>query len=200
MDMDKIKQIWSDMSDRLDRQEKLSNDIILSMAQQNSKNRLRKIIRFEIASSAWCLVVIAYIGMNINRLNSTISLTAGILSVMLLGAVIVLGVRFICKTNDAIKTDRSFRETLLQFNRWKKIYHTTKLIESTLGIAILISLAPVAFRLNRSVDITDISGIDLTAYIIVGIAGTIILSAVLFKYFYSKQIREIDELLLDVRE
>jgi drug/metabolite transporter (DMT)-like permease len=170
------------------------------MAQQNTKNRLTKIIKFEIASSAWCLVVIAYIGMNINRLTSTISLTAAILSVILLGAVILLSVRFIRKTNDAIKIDRSFKETLLRFNLWKKSYHTTKLIESTLGLTILISLAPVAFRLNRNIDITDIPGMDLTAYILVGIVGTTILSALLFKYFYSKQINKINELLLDVRE
>jgi len=47
MEIEEIKALWSEMSDQLEQQKKLTNEIIMSMTQERYSNKFRTISKYE---------------------------------------------------------------------------------------------------------------------------------------------------------
>ncbi|AWV97410.1 hypothetical protein [Arcticibacterium luteifluviistationis] len=69
MDLDEMKSTWQELSAELENQKKLTNDIILKMAHEKSKNSLGKMVKFEtIGGLGMCVVLlVGLIGSMLNR-------------------------------------------------------------------------------------------------------------------------------------
>lgn len=194
-----MKKTWSEMSTRIEKQEKLINEIILKMAQEKSKNRLSRLIKFEVLGICWALAANLFIVLHFNSFKDSLSIAGAILSVIILVVGIIVGVDFIKKAR-RIKISKNYKQPLIDFISWKKSYHFNKVLGYGLGSVILITIAPVVFRINRNLEITEVPIADLLTYAIFGGIASFGLSFLLFKFFYEKQIKEIDRILTDIKE
>lgn len=197
MDLDNMKNVWSEMSERIEKQNKITNEIILKMAHHDSKNRLSKILRIEIFSALWLLICSVFIILNFNKLDTAITLSGGVVSIIICCLSLFIWLDFLKKANRINIANNSYKQTMIDFNICKKSYQINKKLDYFLGSGLLIAICPVVFKLTRNVEISDIPLSDLLLYII---GGSIASSGLIYMVlrFYSNQINEINKLLEDL--
>ena len=112
MDLDEMKLAWSDMSDQLEQQKKLTDDIIFKMTQEKSSSRLGRIITAESIGIIVSFVGLVYIALNFYKFDNWLEITGGIgtLALMILG--IVFGLRIISKAKRIDLTKHDLNTTL----------------------------------------------------------------------------------------
>ena len=199
MNLDNMKKTWSEMSAKIEKQEKLTHEIVLKMAQEKSRNRLSRLVKFEILGICWELAVILFIALHFDSFKAPITLIGGVLSIMTLTISIIMEIDFIKKAK-RINVANDYKQTLIDFTSWKKSYHLNKIAGYGLGAAVLVTIAPIVFRVNRNLEITEIPIADLMSYATFGSIGFLGLSFLLFRFFYEKHIKEIDRILMEIKE
>ncbi|MBT1707395.1 hypothetical protein KK062_04135 [Fulvivirgaceae bacterium PWU5] len=198
MDIDETKELWRQISDRVEKQEKLTNEVILRMAQTRSKNRLSKVFMLEIGGNTWLFAFICYILFKLETLDTTPLLFSGILSMIISLIAIVMSANFIIKASTIDIVRKSYKQTILDFAACQKAYHINKKFYLPLGFALLASVCPVVFKLTNNTDVfTAVPLATILLYIGAGGFFYTILTLVHVKY-YNKQINQIDELLREV--
>lgn len=198
MDLDKMKEIWSEMSDQLEKQKKLTNQIILKMTQERSKNRLNKLINFEIIGSIISMSLIILIVVNFDKLDNWLMLTAGIVSIIIFVVSTLMSLNFIKKAKKIDVVKNSYKQTLKDFATCYKTYQIHMKLSTILGIAMVFVFLPVMAKILSNKDVLS----DLEEFWESLIACSIILPVVwyIIYKFYSRNMEEVNRLLKDLEE
>jgi hypothetical protein len=198
MDLDKMKEIWSEMSDQLEKQKKLTNQIILKMTQERSNNRLNKLINFEIIGSIISVGLIVLVIANFDKLGNGLMLTAGIVSIIIFVMSTLTSLNFIKKAKKIDVVKNSYKQTLIDFATCYKTYQIHMKLSTILGIVMVFVFLPVVAKILSNKDILS----DLEEFWESLIACSIILPVVwyIIYKFYSRNMEEVNRLLKDLEE
>ena len=92
MDIEEIKAVWSEMSDQLEKQKKLTNEIILNMTQERYSNKFQKVTIIESFGAFICFIAALYLLLNFGKLDTWYLIMCGIITLgfMLILPVLVL--------------------------------------------------------------------------------------------------------------
>ncbi len=198
MDLDEMKLAWSKMSDQLDKQKKLTSDIILRMTQEKSTSRLRRIILMESFGVIMTTIVLLIVVANFNRLENWAEVTGGIGTLLILTFAIIFGIRLIRQAQGINLFKHSFKETLNRFNAFTKLLGFYKRISIIINAASPIFMFPLAFGMFTDIDLLE----DPTAglYGLIGAAVFVPLVLYLIIRFYKSNISAVRSSFNDYKD
>lgn len=120
MEIEEMKTLWSEMSDQLEQQKKLTNEIIMNMTQERYTNKFRTISTYETFGALLCLIVFLFILLNLKKLDTWYLMTCGIITLAFISVLPVLTLMLLGKIKNFNIIDKSYKEALIGFQRAKK--------------------------------------------------------------------------------
>ena len=153
MELDELQAVWSEMSNQLDKQKKLTNEIILKMTQQQYRNRMNKIKYPEILGGLVCLVTAVLIIYNFQDLNTWPLRICGAISLMIMIILPIFLFRAIKHMDRINVQENNYKQTLVDFAKGKRQFLLVQKISVYLGFVLLIVVLPVFSKLMNGKDI-----------------------------------------------
>jgi len=120
MDLEEIKAIWSDMSDQLEQQKKLTNEIIIKMTQERYSNKFQKITIFESMGAVVCFIAAFYIIINFDKLDSWYLVVCGVITLVFMLVLPILVLRSLHQIRNLNITESSYRDTVVNYERIRR--------------------------------------------------------------------------------
>ncbi len=153
MDLDEIKATWTQMSEQLEQQKKLTDKIILEMTQQKYRNKFRKINTFETIGAVFSYAISIYILININELDTWYLLTSGIITLGCLLVLPVLVLRSLKKLQGVDLMHSTYKETFIKFSKAKDHVLFLQRLAIFCGFLILFTSMPVFSKIQNGKDL-----------------------------------------------
>lgn len=157
MDFDSMKETWLKMSEDLEKQKKLTSEIILKMAHEKSSSRLNRIIRLELFGCAVAVGMLVYIFINFARLDNWLTITGGFGTTAILIAALLMSANIIKKARkiDVLKT--TYSDIISDFQDLTKTLGLYKRISIALNVVMPFLLLPLFAKLIADKDLlTDL--------------------------------------------
>lgn len=120
MDLDEIKAIWSEMSDQLEQQKKLTNEIILKMTQERYSNKFQKITIFESMGAIVCFIAAFFISINFDKLDTWYLVVCGVITLVFMLVLPMLVLRSLYQIKNLNITEATFRDTIVNYERIRR--------------------------------------------------------------------------------
>jgi len=153
MELEEMKNMWSDMSAEREKQKLLTDQIILNMTKSNYQSKLKKISIPEIIGSAVSIAIVLYVLIDLRKLNTGYLMACGIITVIILVLLSFLSIRSIHRLHSVNISGINFRESLLQFARRKKEFVSVQKFGFILGALLLVVSLPVMGKLIGGKDL-----------------------------------------------
>ncbi len=198
MELEEMKSIWSDLSDQLEKQKKLTNKTILKMTQEQYNNSIAKIIFPEKIGAIICFLAAGYIILNINKLDTPLSLGFGIATALILIILPLFSLRTMKTMSESINiAENSYKQTLIDFAKIKIKFNRFKKFSYFLGITLLIFILPPFAKIAKGIDVFS----DIKYWYKVPF-GVVLFSVMVYfiMRYYSKNIGAVDTLLKDLND
>ncbi len=152
MEIEELQATWTQMSEELEKQKKLTKEIILKMTQEQYSNTFRKVSFYESLGALICFVAAIYILINITKLDGWLEISCGIftLAFLILMPVLVLrSLKNIQRLNIKAKT---IKETLMEYTIKKKQLLILQQIGIYACFILLFTMMPVASKIIGNKD------------------------------------------------
>jgi len=153
MDLEEIKAIWSDMSDQLEQQKKLTNEIIIKMTQERYSNKFQKITIFESMGAVVCFIAAFYIIINFDKLDTWYLVVCGVITLVFMLVLPILVLRSLHQIRNLNITESSYRDTVVNYERIRR----NLLMQQQFGIygsfVIFFTTLAIFFRISSGEDI-----------------------------------------------
>ncbi|MFH6603857.1 hypothetical protein ACEZ3G_10250 [Maribacter algicola] len=121
MEIEQLQAAWSQMSNELEQQKKLTDKIIMEMTQQRYSNKFRTISFYETIGAAICFLNAIYILVNFFKLDTWYLITCGIFTLAFLIVMPILVLRSLKKVRNLNILNRTYKETLVSYTKEKKV-------------------------------------------------------------------------------
>lgn len=120
MDLDEIQAVWSEMSDQLEQQKKLTNEIIMNMTQERYTNKFRTISTYETIGALICFIIIVLILINIRKLDTWYLMACGIITLAFISILPIMTLRLLGRIKNYNILGKDIKETLIGYRKAKK--------------------------------------------------------------------------------
>jgi amino acid transporter len=120
MEIEEMQALWSEMSDQLEHQKKLTDKIIMDMTQERYSNKFRKITTIETIGALVCFIMGIYILVNFYKLDTWYLMACGAITLIFLFALPILVLRALRNIRNVNIRDKNYKETLLDYSKAKK--------------------------------------------------------------------------------
>lgn len=196
MDLDEMKTVWSEMSDQLEKQKKLTNEIILKMTEQQYKAKANRIIIPELIGALICFVFAGILLFNFHKLDHWLTITSGVLAVLMLIGLPLMSIRMMKNWNSKINiSENTYQKTIRDFANVKRKFQFVKRFSYLLGISLIFIILPPLAKIWKDKDVFE----DITIWYKVPFGILFVAVFVFFTMrFYSSNIKEIDDMLNDI--
>jgi hypothetical protein len=162
MDFEEIKAVWSEMSDQLEQQKKLTNEIIIKMTQERYSNKFQKIIAYESIGAVICFAAALFLILNFSKLDTWYLASCGIVTLMFLLVIPILVLRSLSRIKKLDITENSYKDTIVKYERMKKnlllqqqfgVYGSVLIFFTSLAIFSKISSGKDIFLIQQDVSV-----------------------------------------------
>ena len=181
MEIEEMKVLWSDLSDQLNQQKKLTNDIIMSMTQEKYINKFRTISKYETIGACICFAIVIYVLANFGALDTWFLKTCGIFTAGFLCIQPILTLRTLSNIKRLNILDKTYSETLVSYTKAK----TNLLKAQQFGIfgsfVFMFTSSPVLVKILTNKDFYSVEH-NVWAYLLMGI--TVVLAIVVCRWGY----------------
>jgi len=120
MEIEEMKALWSEMSDQLEQQKKLTNEIIMSMTQERYSRKFQTIFKYESIGSIFCFMLVLALLLNFYKLDTWYLILCGVFTGGFMAVFPVLVLRSLNRLRKLNITDYNYKSTLLSFVKEKK--------------------------------------------------------------------------------
>ncbi|MEP2934857.1 MAG: hypothetical protein ABJM06_04010 [Gilvibacter sp.] len=153
MELNEIKSLWNEMSEKIEAQEVLTNSLIMEMTQQRYKNTFSSLKFYETIGGIICLIAGFALLFNLDRLDTWYLLTSGIICVVYLIGLPLITLNSIWRMSKLNILNKNLKQTLTDFYKRKR----QMLLIQQLGIAfnfllVIVSL-PVIVKISNGKDL-----------------------------------------------
>lgn len=153
MELEQMKAIWSDMSTRLDRQQEVTDQLILKMAHEKSSSRLGRIIIAESLGIVFTAILLILLVSRFDQLNNWLTITGGIVTILIFLLSIAMGGRIIQQATKINLVTQTYQQNLANFTALKKTLGFYKRLSIIINIIMPFFLLPVVFQLLLDKDL-----------------------------------------------
>ena len=157
MEIEELQATWTQMSEELEKQKKLTNEIIMNMTQERYTSKFRKISFYESLGAIICFIAAFYILANFTKLIGWIELSCGIFTLGFLILMPILVLRSLKDVQRLNIRDNSIRETLLEYTAMKKRLLILQQIGIYASFVLAFTMMPVASRILSNKDFFAVS-------------------------------------------
>lgn len=120
MEMEEIQALWSEMSDGLEQQKKLTNEIIMNMTQERYRNKFRTISTYETIGTVICFAMAMYIMVNFGKLDTWYLMACGIFTLAFLIVLPILVLKSLRRIRNLNIIEKNYKETLVSYSKARK--------------------------------------------------------------------------------
>ncbi|MFS4468293.1 hypothetical protein [Maribacter sp. 2210JD10-5] len=152
MELEELQKAWSQMSQELENQKKLTNNIIMKMTQEKYRNKFKTVSIFETVGAVFCFVTAIYIIINFSKLDTWYLMACGIFSLVFLLVLPVVVLRSIFKLKNMDIVNRPHKEALDEYLKEKNNLMLWQRITMGLSLIQLFSIAIVFAKLFSGKD------------------------------------------------
>ena len=153
MNFEDLQKTWQEMSLELEKQKKLTHEIVMQMTQQRYKNQLQKIANYEGIGAILCFIIALFVLANINKLDTWYLLACGIFAIafLLLYPFLSLGTIRAMRRINVI--EGNYTETLKTFTKARNNFLIVQRIGIAFGFVLGFTMLPVGAKILRDKDI-----------------------------------------------
>lgn len=163
-----MKNIWGELSQKIEKQERLTDKLILDMTQERYSNRFDKILTYESIGAFICFIAALYILFNFGKLDTWYFKVSGIFTLTFLISLPLLVLRSLIKIKslDISKTD--LKETIVGFERAKSELLMLQRFGIYLSFVLALLVLPLSLKLFKNKDFFT-SSHDASLWIVIGL-------------------------------
>ena len=159
MNVEDLQAIWTEMSEELDKQKKLTHEIIMQMTQQRYKSQLQKISNYEGLGAVLCFIIGIGLLANLNKLDTWYELICGIFTVLFLLVYPFLSLGSIRAMKRINIDEGKYTDILKKFTKARNRFLLIQRIGIALGFLLVITILPVASRILKGRDLFQETGV-----------------------------------------
>jgi len=196
MELDEMKTMWTEMSEKIDKQKHLTDKLIINMTQLQYKNKLQKISIPELIGTVICFAFAAMIIVNFDKYDSVYLKTCGIISTMILIVLPVLSLRAIFALSNLNIVTGNPREVLTSYAKGKHRLLFVQKLSFILTLVLLITTLPVMLMIMGG-KTTHVKPEVWLWFIPIGLTITILFARWVYGY-YLKTVNKIEDLLKEL--
>lgn len=168
MELEQMKQLWEEMSQKVEKQQSLTDKLIIDMTQQRYSNRFNKIITYESMGALICFLAALFIVAKFNKLDTWYLQSSGVFIVLFLLTLPVLVLRALFKIKRLDISTADFKQTLVGFERAKHELLMLQRFGIYLSFILALLIIPVSLKLFKDKDFFATSH-DLSIWLAMGV-------------------------------
>ena len=159
MNVEDLQAIWTEMSEELEKQKKLTHEIIMQMTKQRYKSQLQKITNYEGLGAVLCFIIGIGLLANLNKLDTWFEMICGVFTVVFLLVYPFLSLGSIRAMKRININEGKYTETLKAFTKARNNFLLVQRIGIGLGFVLIITILPVATRILKGKDLFQSAGV-----------------------------------------
>lgn len=119
MELEEMKSLWQEMSQKIDKQQLVTDQLIMEMTQQKYSNRFSRLLFFESLGTLVCIAAAVLILINLRQLDTWYLMTCGIFVVGVLLILPFFTLQSLTRIKNIKLSSYSYKETLVKFEKSK---------------------------------------------------------------------------------
>ncbi|MDF4222304.1 hypothetical protein PXC01_11945 [Maribacter sp. M208] len=198
MELEELQSAWTQMSNEINHQKKLTNQIILDMTKQKYQNKFTTITKYETLGAIICFTIALVILINFQELDTWYLQVCGILTLSFLIVLPAMVISTLKRIKNIDILNGSYKENLKLYVKTKNRLLRLQQIGIAVGLIGLVFIVPVTSKIisNKNVFLTSLK---TEQYIIFTITMVIMVFFCKWAYNgYLKVTRSAQELLQDL--
>jgi len=152
MELEEMKTLWSEMSQEIEKQQRLTDKLIIDMTQERYTSKFSKIQMYESIGALVCFSIAFFIIANLGKLDTWYLMTFGGIAVAFLILMPILVLRSINRIKRLNIATNSYKETIIGFTRAKKELLSTQRFGIYLSFVIVLVIMPVTSKILNNKD------------------------------------------------
>ena len=153
MELEELRNQWSEMSANIEDQKKITDFKIIKMTEMKYMDKIRKIKITEITGAAFCFIALIFIVGGIDKLEQWYLLMCGIISVIMLILMPVLSIVALYRISSANISTDNYKQTLVDYNTNKIRFINIQKLSLCFGALLFIAILPVLGKLMSGKDL-----------------------------------------------
>lgn len=195
MEIEEMQTLWSEMSNQLEQQKKLTKEIIMSMTQERYTNKFRTISTYETLGALICFAIGIYILSNFNALEVWYLKACGVIAMVFLFVVPVLVLRALSRIQRLNITNKSYKETLVIYTKAKTNLLRLQKFGIVASFFLMFAVAAVYSKIWSDKDFFMMER-SIGSYVAIGVATVFVILVSRWGYGHYRRITNSAEKLL----
>ena len=153
MELEELQATWAQMSVELEKQKRLTNEIILKMTQRDYKDRLNKVAIPEKISTVFTFGVALLLLFKFHELDTLLLRICGVITLAMLIILPIISLRYLIHMHTIDIINRSYTEGIKAFAINKQRYQKFLKLTVYLGFVLMLIIIPVISKIFNGKDI-----------------------------------------------
>lgn len=152
MELEELQAAWSEMSDQLNKQKKLTHKIIMEMAQDKYKRKFRKLTNYEGMGTLICFGMALLLIFNFGKLDTWYFVLLGSVALGFLLGLPLLVLEALNRIQSIKLSDVSYKDTLMAYDIARKWLLFVQRLSIYLSLIFVFVSLPLAGKLMKNRD------------------------------------------------
>jgi len=153
MELEEMQAVWSQMSDQLENQNKLTNKLIMQMTQERYKNKIGILSKYEGIGAIVCFIAALSLLLQLPKFDTWYLLVSAVFTIAYLIIVPLVVLHSIKEMKRINLIENTYKETLVAYAQKKKQFLLKQRIGIYLNFILLVVSLPVIFKVFKDEDI-----------------------------------------------
>ena len=186
MELEELQSAWTQMSDELNHQKKLTNQIILDMTKQKYQNKFSTITKYETLGAVVCFAIAFFVLLNFGKLDTWYLQICGVLTLSFLIVLPAMVLTTLKRIKNIDILNGSYKENLKFYLKTKNRLLRLQQIGMAVGFIGLLFIVPVTSKIisNKNVFITNLKTEQYVVFTV-----TLIVMVFFFRWAYKGYIK-----------
>ena len=169
MEIEEMQALWSDLTNQLEHQKKLTDKIIMDMTQERYSNKFKTISTYETFGAVICFVVALYILLNFGSLDTWYLKVCGVFTLSFLIVLPILVLRALGKIKRLNIIDKSYKDTLVSYTHAKTNLLRLQQFSIFASFLLMFAVSAISTKIMSNKDFFMMER-DTGAYVVIGVA------------------------------
>lgn len=157
MELEEMKSLWNDMSQKVDQQKVLTDKLIIDMTQERYENKLRHISIPETIAALICFAVVIYLISNFGLLDVWYLQLSGAITIVSCLILPILSLKSIQKMKAINISKNTYKESLTTYAKGETKFMLLQKISFYVSFLVLISSVIAFGKIMKGIDIFTVT-------------------------------------------
>lgn len=168
MTLEEMQSVWSEMTEKIDNQKRLTDKLIMEMTQEKFSSKISAINKYESTGAIICFIAAFFLIKNLYKLDTWYLMSSGVFVLVYLIFIPLLVLRSIVNMKKINIASNTYKKSLLDFTKRRKQFLTMQKTAIFSNIILVILILPVFSKIAKGKDLF-IDGGNLWYWYIAGL-------------------------------